>query len=178
MAVTLEITNDYGYVVLVLVLYIFFNFWMAIQVGKARRKYKVSYPTLYAIESENKDAKLFNCIQVRGFLQYDFFCPLFCFNLDPRSLPLFCCSMECQRGHQNALEMMPVFFVTLLLSGLYCPIVAAGLGAFYTVARYFYFRGYATGVPENRLKIGGFNFLALLGLMILAAVFGVRLLLS
>ncbi|XP_042408671.1 microsomal glutathione S-transferase 3-like [Zingiber officinale] len=145
MAVTLEITNDYGYVVLVLVLYIFFNFWMAIQVGKARRKYKVSYPTLYAIESENKDAKLFNCIQ---------------------------------RGHQNALEMMPAFFVTLLLSGLYCPIVAAGLGAFYTVARYFYFRGYATGVPENRLKIGGFNFLALLGLMILAAVFGVRLLLS
>ncbi|XP_074585969.1 uncharacterized protein LOC141841687 [Curcuma longa] len=145
MAVTLEITKDYGYVVLSLVLYIFLNFWMAIQVGKARKKYKVYYPTLYAIESENKDAKLFNCVQ---------------------------------RGHQNALEMMPVFFVTLLLSGLYCPIGAAGLGALYTVARYFYFKGYATGVPENRFKIGRLNFLALLGLMILSAVFGVRLLLS
>ena len=27
-------------------------------------RYKVSYPTMYAIESENKDAKLFNCVQV------------------------------------------------------------------------------------------------------------------
>lgn len=27
-------------------------------------RYKVFYPTLYALESENKDAKLFNCIQV------------------------------------------------------------------------------------------------------------------
>lgn len=28
------------------------------------RRYNVPYPTLYAIESENKDAKLFNCVQV------------------------------------------------------------------------------------------------------------------
>lgn len=27
-------------------------------------RYKVPYPTLYAVESENKDAKLFNCVQV------------------------------------------------------------------------------------------------------------------
>jgi hypothetical protein len=27
-------------------------------------RYKVFYPTMYAIESENKDAKLFNCVQV------------------------------------------------------------------------------------------------------------------
>jgi len=27
-------------------------------------RYKVFYPTLYASESENKDAKLFNCVQV------------------------------------------------------------------------------------------------------------------
>jgi glutathione S-transferase len=29
-----------------------------------RFRYKVFYPTMYAIESENKDAKLFNCVQV------------------------------------------------------------------------------------------------------------------
>lgn len=59
-----------------------------------------------------------------------------------------------QRGHQNSLEMMPLFFVTLVLGGLQHPVVAAALGAFYTVARFFYFKGYSTGVPENRLKLG------------------------
>lgn len=62
--------KEYGYVALVLVAYCFLNFWMGAQVGKARKKYKVPYPTLYAIESENKDAKLFNCVQVCIFLPF------------------------------------------------------------------------------------------------------------
>ncbi|ONM08449.1 Microsomal glutathione s-transferase [Zea mays] len=143
MAVSIELTKEYGYVVLVLVAYVFLNLWMGFQVGKARRKYKVFYPTMYAIESENKDAKLFNCVQ---------------------------------RGHQNSLEWMPVFFVILLLGGLQHPTIAAGLGGIYIVARFFYFKGYATGVPDNRLKIGGLNYLALLGLIICTASFGINLL--
>ncbi|KAF0910223.1 hypothetical protein E2562_001417 [Oryza meyeriana var. granulata] len=122
MAVSIELTKEYGYVVLALVAYAFLNFWMSMQVGKARRKYKVFYPTMYAIESENKDAKLFNCVQ---------------------------------RGHQNSIEMMPLFFATLLVGGLQHPVIAAALGVFYAVARFFYFKGYSTGNPENRLKIGG-----------------------
>ncbi|CAL9202825.1 unnamed protein product [Musa hybrid cultivar] len=145
MAAALGIPKEYGYVVLVLLSYIFLNFWMSFQVGKARKKYKVFYPTLYAIKSENKDAKLFNCVQ---------------------------------RGHQNSLEMMPVFFATLLVGGLQLPIIAAGLGAVYTVARFFYFKGYASGVPENRLRIGGINFLALFGLIILTAAFAMSLILD
>ncbi|XBI73691.1 hypothetical protein VPH35_067388 [Triticum aestivum] len=121
MAVLVELTKEYGYVVLTVVAYAFLNFWMSFQVGAARKKYKVFYPTLYAIESENKDAKRFNCVQ---------------------------------RGHQNSLEMMPLFFVTVLLGGLQHPVVAAALGVLYTVARFFYFKGYATGVPDNRLKLG------------------------
>ncbi|KAJ0988665.1 hypothetical protein J5N97_007021 [Dioscorea zingiberensis] len=143
MALALEISRDYGYVVLVLVLYAIFNFWMAFQVGKARKRYKVFYPTLYAVESENKDAKLFNCIQ---------------------------------RGHQNSLELMPLFFVMTLLGGIQHPCIAAGLGLFYTIARFFYFKGYSSGVPENRLKLGGLNFLALFGLIICTASFGINLL--
>uniref|UniRef100_A0A1D1XL86 Glutathione S-transferase 3, mitochondrial n=1 Tax=Anthurium amnicola TaxID=1678845 RepID=A0A1D1XL86_9ARAE len=135
--------REYGYVVLVIVLYAFLNFWMAAQVGRARKKYKVFYPTLYATESENKDAKLFNCIQ---------------------------------RGHQNSLEVMPLFFVTMVLGGLQHPMLAASLGAVYTVARYFYFKGYSTGVPENRLKLGGFNLLALMGLILCTASLGIHLL--
>lgn len=68
--------KEYGYVVLILSLSGFFNFWMAAQVGKARRKYNVPYPTLYASESENKEANLFNCIQ-RGHQNSLEWMPLF-----------------------------------------------------------------------------------------------------
>ncbi|KAK9287946.1 hypothetical protein L1049_016391 [Liquidambar formosana] len=101
--------KEYGYVVLVLVLYCFLNFWMTFQVGKARKKYKVFPPTLYASESENKDAKLYNCVQ---------------------------------RGHQNSLEMMPMFFMLMILGGIRHPLIAAALGSLYIVSRYFYFTGY------------------------------------
>ncbi|KAL3527374.1 hypothetical protein ACH5RR_012030 [Cinchona calisaya] len=134
--------KEYGYVALVLVLYCFLNFWMAAQVGKARKKYKVFYPTLYASEAENKDAKLFNCVQ---------------------------------RGHQNSLELMPIFFILMILGGIRHPIISASLGAIYVVTRFCYFKGYATGVPENRLNIGKYGFLAILGLMICTISFGIHL---
>lgn len=55
--------KEYGYVVAVFVAYSIMNFWMAMSVGKARKKYNVLYPAMYAVESENKNAKLFNCVQ-------------------------------------------------------------------------------------------------------------------
>uniref|UniRef100_A0A0D6R2N6 Glutathione S-transferase 3, mitochondrial n=1 Tax=Araucaria cunninghamii TaxID=56994 RepID=A0A0D6R2N6_ARACU len=129
----LDLPPGYGWVVLIAVAYCFLNVWMARQVGNARKRYKVPYPTLYAIESENKDAKLFNCVQ---------------------------------RGHQNSLEMMPMFFMLLVLGGLQHPIASSVLGVVYCLGRYAYFTGYATGDPKNRLTYGRFNFLALLGLMV------------
>ncbi|PKI37594.1 hypothetical protein CRG98_042018 [Punica granatum] len=103
----------------------------------------VFYPTLYATESENKDAKLFNCVQ---------------------------------RGHQNSLEMMPTFFMLMILGGIRHPCICTGLGCLYIVSRFFYFKGYSTGDPENRLKIGKYGFLALLGLMGCTISFGISLL--
>ncbi|KAK8717678.1 hypothetical protein V6N13_044936 [Hibiscus sabdariffa] len=137
------LAKEFGYVVMVVVLYCFLNMWMAFQVAKARQRYKVFYPTLYALESDNKDAKLFNCVQ---------------------------------RGHQNSLEMMPMFFVLLILGGMAHPCVSAALGLVYIVFRYFYFTGYATGDPNNRLTLGKFVFLALFGLMISTVSFGINLL--
>ncbi|KMT13359.1 hypothetical protein BVRB_4g084500 [Beta vulgaris subsp. vulgaris] len=139
------LTKEYGYVVLVLVLYCIFNLWMGFKVGTARKKYKVFYPTLYASESENKDAKLFNCVQ---------------------------------RGHQNSLEMMPVYFILMILGGMRHPCICTGLGLFYIVARYFYFTGYSSGDPQKRLSIGKYGFLALMGLMICTISFGVNLLIA
>ncbi|KAJ4844694.1 hypothetical protein Tsubulata_020669 [Turnera subulata] len=135
--------KEYGYVILVLVFYCFFNIWMGAQVGKARKKYKVPYPSLYAVESENKDAKLFNCVQ---------------------------------RGHQNSLEQMPVFFLLTVLGGFKHPCASAVCAALFTLTRYFYFTGYSTGVPENRNKIGKYGYFALLGLVVCNISFAVTLL--
>ncbi|KAK9691662.1 hypothetical protein RND81_09G210500 [Saponaria officinalis] len=143
--VELVLSKEYGYVVLVLVFYCFFNLWMGFQVAKARKKYKVDYPTLYASESENKDAKLFNCVQ---------------------------------RGHQNSLEHMPVYFILMILGGMRHPCICTGLGVVYLVSRYFYFTGYSTGDPTKRLSIGKFAFLALFALLICTISFGVNLLIA
>ncbi|XP_078444808.1 uncharacterized protein LOC144713938 [Wolffia australiana] len=142
-SVVAALPREYGFVVLVIVLYGFLNFWMAFQVGRARKRYKVFYPTMYAIESENKDAKLFNCVQ---------------------------------RGHQNSLEMLPLFLVVLSLGGLQHPVLGAALGMLYAVGRFFYFKGYSTGIPDNRLKLGGLSFLAMIGLILCTSSTGIHLL--
>eukprot|EP00258_Populus_trichocarpa_P028471 XP_024444490.1 microsomal glutathione S-transferase 3 isoform X1 [Populus trichocarpa] len=135
--------RGFGNVAFVLVAYCFLNFWMGFQVGKARKKYNVPYPTLYAIESENKDANLFNCIQ---------------------------------RGHQNSLEHMPMFFLLMVLGGIRHPCACVALGSIYTVTRFFYFTGYSTGDPKNRLTIGKYGLLPLMGLIGCTISFGISLL--
>ena len=47
-----------------------------------------------------------------------------------------------------------MYFMLMILGGLKHPCICSSLGAVYTVSRYFYFTGYSTGEPENRLKIG------------------------
>jgi len=50
--------EDYGYVILTATASHFANMWMAINVGKARKKFGIEYPDMYS-----KDSKEFNCIQ-------------------------------------------------------------------------------------------------------------------
>lgn len=63
-----------------------------------------------------------------------------------------------QRGHQNSLELMPVFFMLMIVGGLKHPCVCAVLGSLFIVTRFFYFKGYATGDPQKRLTIGFVTF--------------------
>ncbi|KAK9062138.1 hypothetical protein SSX86_019324 [Deinandra increscens subsp. villosa] len=134
--------KEYGYILFTLAAYYFVNLYMQIQVGRARKKYKVLYPALYATEADTKDYKLFNCIQ---------------------------------RGHQNSLESLGMFYVLMVVGGLKHPLICTGLGSVYTVARFFYFTGYSSGDPKARLPIGGLNGFALLGLVIVNIWFGVSL---
>ena len=59
-----------------------------------------------------------------------------------------------QRGHQNTLEQLPVFFALLILGGLKTPLLAATLGALFVVGRVLYFLGYSTGDPKKRMRGG------------------------
>jgi glutathione S-transferase len=59
----LEIPQEFSLVSLVVVASWFVHVTMGTGVTKARKKYGVLYPTMYAVESENKEAKFFNCVQ-------------------------------------------------------------------------------------------------------------------
>ncbi len=55
-----------------------------------------------------------------------------------------------QRAHQNTLEQVPFFLVTMILAGLRHPEAAAGLGGCWILARLIFSAGYWTGVPKYR----------------------------
>lgn len=67
------------------------------------------------------------------------------------TLVFVCCL---QRGHQNSLETLPIFFVLMVVGGLKHPLICSGLGLGYTISRFFYFTGYSSGDPKGRLPIG------------------------
>jgi len=56
--VAFNIPKAYGYVIFVAVVSSFLLLWQAMQVGKARKLYKINYPTMYAADNDN-----FNCYQ-------------------------------------------------------------------------------------------------------------------
>lgn len=55
--------EGYRWVITALIANIIINLWMGAMIGAARRRFNVPYPTMYASETEHKDAKAFNCVQ-------------------------------------------------------------------------------------------------------------------
>lgn len=82
---------------------------------------------------------------------------------------LFSCA---QRAHANYIENQPSALAAMLIAGLQYPRTAAALGAFWTVNRYIYMKGYVSDKgPKGRLRGGAF-ILAQLGLIGLCVVEG------
>lgn len=119
------LSKEFGYVIGVAAAsYVVHNMWMGMQVVAARRKFKVSYPDMYATPencSDEKSRNHFNCVQ---------------------------------RAHQNSLEGYPAFLALLLVAGVQHPVTSASLGGVYLLGRILYFLGYSTGKPDARYRGG------------------------
>ncbi|GJP70871.1 hypothetical protein CLOP_g1765 [Closterium sp. NIES-67] len=78
-----------------------------------------------------------------------------------------------QRAHQNSLEVLPLFLVFLLTSGVPYPWTSTVLGVIFLLGRIGYFLGYSTGRPEARYN-GGFWMIGFLGLVVTTIVVALR----
>lgn len=144
----MQIQENFGYVcITVVAAWIVHHVYMATKVMKARKKYEVAYPNLYADKDNcpnEANRKAFNCVQ---------------------------------RGHQNSLENLPIFLASLIITGLVHPLVASAFGVMYLLGRIAYVEGYSTGIPDKRINIGtAVGFIGLLGLMGTAVRIAVALL--
>ncbi|GAA6060976.1 hypothetical protein JCM10212_006558 [Sporobolomyces blumeae] len=128
------IPNDYSYVVAVGTVGIYSLLtFQSINVSKARKAANVQYPAPYADQS----------VAERD-----------------QKAKVFNCT---QRSHQNTLENLPIFLLTLFHSGLYHPRLAAAAGMIWIAGRVGYTIGYSSGEPSKR-STGFFGYIGYLPL--------------
>ncbi|KAG7087680.1 hypothetical protein E1B28_013628 [Marasmius oreades] len=108
--------------------------YQASKVGRARKAANVQYPQMYAEKAEESAS------------------------LEARK---FNCA---QRAHQNTLESLPIVYLSTVLTAIKYPKLAAGLLAGWSVSRFIFTRGYATGDPQKRANGARFSFIFQFGL--------------
>eukprot|EP00386_Alphamonas_edax_P005780 GDKI01018859.1.p2 GENE.GDKI01018859.1~~GDKI01018859.1.p2 ORF type:complete len:183 (+),score=71.38 GDKI01018859.1:110-658(+) len=160
---TLDLPQEFGYVVIVAAIMAFHAVLQGMYVGKARNKcfnneqFKTN-PKVRALSDEHK--KLFGCeINKTGYP--DMGSGVYSQHLSYAEWLMF---NNAQRAHQNYLEHLTPVLAFLLLSGLVYPRFAAALGVVYIIGREVYGQAYRKHGADKRL-IGAIIFdIALLGL--------------
>jgi len=121
--------ENYGFVFGGLFSTVVANFYLVINVIKARKKYGIEYPTLYADKS-HIDGKV--CKDEDDLLAYN----------------------SAQRAHQNTVENMATIQLFGAVNGLLFPRFSAGCLFTYAIGRVLYGQGYVSGGPKGRM-VGG-----------------------
>ncbi|POS77630.1 MAPEG family protein [Diaporthe helianthi] len=143
--VLLDISNDYGYVLVVAASTVFVNFWHGVQTGKARKASGIGYPNTYATAEQAEK--------------------------DPAAFKLNCA----QRSHANFTENLTPYLASLLIAGTRFPVPAAVMGAGWLASRVVYAVGYTRNGPSGRLAgSAGHNLLGF-GLGLTACYTGVQM---
>ncbi|KAL6863194.1 hypothetical protein ACO1O0_003438 [Amphichorda felina] len=122
MPLTLELPDQYGFILAIASSTFLVNFLHTGLTSKYRKASGVSYPNAYAsheLATKDKNAYRFNCAQ---------------------------------RAHANFIENQPSFLGALAISGLRYPFAASILGATWVVGRIIYALGYTSSAgPKGRV---------------------------
>lgn len=143
--VLLDISNDYGYVLLAAASTVFVNIWHGTQTVKARKASGIGYPNTYATEEQAKAS--------------------------PAAFQLNCA----QRAHANFTENLTPFMATLLIAGTRYPVQAAVMGAGWLVSRIVYTAGYTSNGPKGRMAGSAGHYLFGLSLALTACYTSVQM---
>ncbi|WAO95025.1 Hypothetical protein NCS54_01263200 [Fusarium falciforme] len=125
---TIQLPEEYGYVLVAATSTFFINSLHVVLTSKARKASGLKYPIPYAsneLAEKNDLAYKFNCAQ---------------------------------RSHANFTENQISFLGALLISGLRFPVAAAAIGGGWALSRVIYAVGYSAGGPQGRMRgsIGSF----------------------
>eukprot|EP00939_MAST-03C_sp_MAST-3C-sp1_P004819 g4819.t1 len=123
---TTLLPKDYGYVFLGLGATFLANIYLVINVSKARKKYGIKYPALYATKDHIDGKKCKNQEDVNKF-------------------------NSVQRAHQNTCENKSSIQLIGALNGLLFPRFSATCLGMYALGRILYGRGYAVNGPKGRI---------------------------
>jgi glutathione S-transferase len=140
--VSLTLRSPLAFFVLFLV-----NGWMMFQVGAARKKYGIPYPTLYAVPGTPRDyAPPKEGVTTAAAPLTEGKEPL----ITAEEAYKFNCV---QRGHQNSLENIPIIGLLTLVSWGF-PIPAGFALLSWSLGRVFYMRGYMVRAEQRTNLLG------------------------
>lgn len=143
--VLLEISNDYGYVLLAAASTVFVNIWHGTQTVKARKASGIGYPNTYATAEQAEK--------------------------NPAAYQLNCA----QRAHANFTENLTPYLASMLIAGIRFPVPAAVMGAGWLVSRVVYTIGYTSNGPKGRMTGSIGHYLCGLGLALTACYTSVQM---
>lgn len=143
--VLLEISNDYGYVLLTAASTVFVGIWHGVQTSKARKASGIGYPNTYATAEQAEK--------------------------DPAAYQLNCA----QRAHANFTENLTPYLTSMLIAGTRFPVPAAVMGAGWLMSRIVYTIGYTRNGPKGRLMGSLGHYLFGLGLVSTACYTSVQM---